>query len=1048
MKGFLISLLALVVTFGHAQVIMDTTAAVEIDTAKVSMEVDSLIQLNAVLTDQGDFKSAIEVIKKAKELAISSLGKTHYSVAKSIFGLGRTFIISNNYGEARKCFLEVLPMLENTIGNKNRQYAQTLHNIGMSYHGLGQFREAEIFYSKSKALRKEVLEEGDNDYTLSLDNLAKIYLELSEFVKAEEHLQEALSIREKFSGITHADYLENLRLLGILYSQTAQYDKALKFIKKAKEIYENKNEVNSQGYALLLMSLGTVYFSTSAFVEAEQSYLKSNEILDSLFGINNISYAQSVANLAMVNQALGRIEEAETYYLKAEQIFKYVLGVEHPFLANVYQGIGEFYRLTEQYHKALNVQDKALNIVENSLGRNHHLFGSILENKALVHFKLGEVDTADSLLQSGKKIKESQLGILHANVATSWNNLGYFYYLNKMFSKAEEHLLEAKKLRKEILGVNNLEYFTTLGNLLLLYLDIERFDSIPALAVDLTNISIQQFVNSTFFLTEQELRLFASKFFRVHETLLSSNILFPNRVLSNSSFDLSLLNKGFLLNARYRINKICGADSVCQSKLDDLRNLQAYLSKLYVKPISERANIGEWENRANQLEKDLIQSVSDYGETFDQIKWNDVRSNLNQQETAIEFVHFRFNNPEPTDSIFYAALVLRPGDEAPKFIPLFEEKEIASLLQKANGKRQRYIDDFYFYEEGLPGAQLYQLIWKPLEPYLKDIKTIYYSPSGLLHRINLAAIPLNGQETLGDRYQLSLLGSTRQLVIKDTNQRVDQQAVVIGGVRYQTDTTKMAISNKSGSTAALSLPDILQFQADTTISDTRGDATGYLPYSTQEAVAITTSLETAGYQVQLDTGYTATEEAFRQMGGGKTLSPRILHIATHGYFYPDPQEKNAQTDPLPDESPAFQNSTHPMIRAGLLLAGSEQAYTTGKGPQDREDGVLTAYEISQLDLSNTELVVLSACETGLGDIEGNEGVYGLQRAFKIAGAKYLIMSLWKVNDKATLEFMSSFYEQWLNKKRSIPEAFRKTQTFMKQQYPDSPYLWAGFVLVE
>jgi CHAT domain-containing protein len=137
-----------------------------------------------------------------------------------------------------------------------------------------------------------------------------------------------------------------------------------------------------------------------------------------------------------------------------------------------------------------------------------------------------------------------------------------------------------------------------------------------------------------------------------------------------------------------------------------------------------------------------------------------------------------------------------------------------------------------------------------------------------------------------------------------------------------------------------------------------------------------------------------------------------------------------------------------MIRSGLILAGGNYAWNTGKPyREDMEDGILTAYEISQMNLSSTELVVLSACETGLGDIQGNEGVYGLQRAFKIAGAKYLIMSLWQVPDYQTQELMTTFYSKWLEGRMAIPEAFRAAQKEMREKYRN-PYFWAGFVLVE
>ena len=136
-----------------------------------------------------------------------------------------------------------------------------------------------------------------------------------------------------------------------------------------------------------------------------------------------------------------------------------------------------------------------------------------------------------------------------------------------------------------------------------------------------------------------------------------------------------------------------------------------------------------------------------------------------------------------------------------------------------------------------------------------------------------------------------------------------------------------------------------------------------------------------------------------------------------------------------------------MIRSGLILAGANPSWQGVEPPAGKEDGILTAYEISQMNLSSTELVVLSACETGLGDVEGNEGVYGLQRAFKIAGAKYLMMSLWQVPDEETSEFMTTFYREWLGGK-TIRQAFRQTQQAMRENYPREPFLWAGFVLVE
>ncbi|MBC7776122.1 MAG: CHAT domain-containing protein [Phycisphaerae bacterium] len=416
----------------------------------------------------------------------------------------------------------------------------------------------------------------------------------------------------------------------------------------------------------------------------------------------------------------------------------------------------------------------------------------------------------------------------------------------------------------------------------------------------------------------------------------------------------------------------------------------------------------------------------------------------------MEFIHYRYYSSKTTDSTMCAALILRPlsaeglskegGDTGPQFVPLFEKNELKNLMRGASGG-SNFLKINALYNQKL----LYDLIWKPLEPMLTGIKTVYFAPSGLLHRLNLAAIPTPEGHVYGERRQLVVLGSTRQLVVpNNSNQTSTNDAYLVGGIRYDSNSTIIAYANQDASLRGLELPSTLAFQPDS-FSITRGGVLDYLPATAVEVRDIAQTLGSVGIQAKVDTGYYATEEAFRQLGV-KSPSPRIVHLATHGYFFPDPIVSSTRQLALSSE-PIFKMSEHPMIRSGLIMAGAKQAWLTGKHPEGHEDGILTAYEISQMNLSGTELVVLSACETGLGDIVGNEGVYGLQRAFKIAGAKYLVMSLWKVDDRSTRAFMTAFYRHWLTEKQSVPQAFRSTQREMRKAYP-SAYDWAGFVLIE
>ncbi len=303
----------------------------------------------------------------------------------------------------------------------------------------------------------------------------------------------------------------------------------------------------------------------------------------------------------------------------------------------------------------------------------------------------------------------------------------------------------------------------------------------------------------------------------------------------------------------------------------------------------------------------------------------EVQAKLKPGEAALEFVHYRFYNPTRlTDSTIYAAFLLRPGDTTPQFIPLFEKNELKELMRGASGG-SNFLKINTLYSQ----KSLYDLIWKPLESLLSGVSTVYCASSGLLHRINLAAIATPEGKSYGDRRQLVVLGSTRQLVVPNsTNQASTNDAYLAGGIRYDSDSTAIAYANRGASTRSIE-PSALAFQPDS-LSITRGGVLDYLPATAAEVDEIGMTLKSAGFQTKVDTGFYATEESFRQLGVGKP-SPRIIHLATHGYFFPDPIASKATIDT--GSEPVFKMSEHPMIRSGLIMAGAKQAWLTGKHPE-------------------------------------------------------------------------------------------------------------------
>jgi len=334
------------------------------------------------------------------------------------------------------------------------------------------------------------------------------------------------------------------------------------------------------------------------------------------------------------------------------------------------------------------------------------------------------------------------------------------------------------------------------------------------------------------------------------------------------------------------------------------------------------------------------------------------------------------------------------------------------------------------------GKELYNLIWQPLEQYLKGIKRISYSPAGKIYSIALQALTIDSTHLLMDKYHLQQYSSTRQVALRNTGKPSSKPGsiVLFGNASFTLDSIQLVKEKASGNE---------KISTSIYTPEKRGSSNNVwadLPGTGEEVNKIKQLFNQNNITASSFVQTAATEENLKALSNH---SPQVLHIATHGFFLPAPGNKKKGIGA--DNSNTYTLADDPLIRSGLMFAGCNYAWS-GKKPIDGvEDGIATAYEISQLNLNNTELVVLSACETALGDVKGSEGVFGLQRAFKMAGVKKMIVSLWQVPDKETAELMTAFYGYWLNGK-SIDDAFYQAQEEMRKKY--SPFYWAAFVLVE
>lgn len=482
------------------------------------------------------------------------------------------------------------------------------------------------------------------------------------------------------------------------------------------------------------------------------------------------------------------------------------------------------------------------------------------------------------------------------------------------------------------------------------------------------------------------------------------------------AYNLALVQKGLLLSTTKDIDAILkNAPDSTQEKNDQYKQLQNVSLPGVEDPISR------------SLRLDLMKYVIAQPNFLSQldVTWPKVYENLSDGEAAIEFINLWGMHPDDIKKTepSIGALVLIKTIPAPIFVYLTSIASIDSLYEYGDDG-ERFDDVLY---SGDTKVQLYKKIWEPLEPYLKNVQTVFFSPTGILQNINIECIGKNETELLFDRYELYRLSSTREIC----NNRIKKQlknAVLYGNISY-----------------SINAPVVNENPISKFRSSSRA---GFRPLSETaiEVDSIDTQLTFHKITDKTYTGVVATEKSFRELSG---KAPSILHLATHGFYYTN--DEIAQQDGN-NNFLTFQLGEPELYRSGLALSGAQDSWCVNDiqkylALDQSNDGILLSAEIAKMNLSGLELVVLSACETALGNIR-SEGVYGLQRAFKLAGAKSIIMSLWKVDDYATQKLMISFYRNYLNG-MSMREALHESQkTLRETQGYEKPYYWAAFILLD
>jgi CHAT domain-containing protein len=951
------------------------------------------------------------------------------------------------YQKALPLCIEAKKIREKALGIDHPDFAQSCNNLALSYQLMGDYQKALSLYLEAKQITEKVLGKEHYLYATSCNNLAELYRDLGDYLKALPLFIEAKQIREKVLGLDHPLYATSCNGLAGLYKSMGDYQKALPLYIEARQITEKASGRENPDYATSCNNLALLYKLSGDYQKALPLYVESKQITEKVFGKEHPDYVVSCNNLALLYQLMGNYQKALPLYIESKQIAENFLGKEHLDYAQSCNNLALLYQLMGNYQKALPLYLEAKQIHEKNLGKEHPDYAMSCNNLAELYHDLGDYQKAMPLYKEAKKIREKVLGKEHPDYAASCSSLAYLYQSIGDYSKALPLCIEARQTYKKALGKEHPDYALSCNNLAALYQSMGDYQKADTLIVE-ANLNLNNQIRQNFsFLSDKEKELFIKTISYNFDIYHSFALHYKNQKpdFTSLNYDNELAHKGMILQSSKAVQEaVIGSNKPELITIyDKITSTRSMLSRLYTLPINQRfVNTDSLENEANNLEKQMIKGVQELPgyENFSGFNvkktWTDIQKSLKENEEAIEFSSFNYrNNKSWTDSILYCALIVRQGYNHPVMIPLFEEKQLSGLINKY--KEVNKID--FNWVTGLYiDKQLYDLIWQPIDSLLHGINTIYYSPSGLLNKIAISAIPVNEKERLSDRYRFSVLGSTGELTGARNKITNFKSAAIFGGLKYDADSLdiKQAVERADDETSLI------------TMRGKNNERWEYMESSREETNTINNLLKVNNISVKSYTYGIATEESFKNLSN---YSPELIHISTHGFYNPLPEKdqrrKSEQLNNFTSRD-VYNLSENPLMRTGLIFAGANYVWTGNSPVPDRDDGILTAYEISNLNLFNTKLVVTSACETALGDVQGSEGVIGLQRGFKMAGVDNLIITLWEVSAEFTKEFMISFYTKLLTG-QSIHDAFYTTQAEMKVKSKNmNPYYWAAFVLLE
>jgi CHAT domain-containing protein/tetratricopeptide (TPR) repeat protein len=928
--------------------------------------------------------------------------------------------------QARQAYRQLEEYLARYPDPRDLNYLQGVENTAHFYANSGELKRAGEYYLKSIGIRKSVPEPDSVDLAWTMLSLASVYSEGSRPDLAAEVAVEAfLILRDKLAP-GDPDLVWLLSFLGLSHFESRQEQKAIYYYELAREQVELDDSLHYEEEVSIYNNLGILYHEQEMLREAVR-FLEKAHALDP-------EEPATLINLGLTYFDMGDHPGAREKFEEAKKIYEREYGRDHPDYANALihdisfrasygdfndqmledirevericlsshvdttsrlfidcmASYGSYYFGIKDYHRSVAYGKRVLKLVELAYGRNSKFYGENLLVLADSYVMLGDLENLIRIYNEAYEIAssldpaEGESLLYFIESGRCWD----YYYLEdyEESRKSMERVIEKDKAR-----------FLALQNIL----SVRERSNFSAELVNL--VEYNNFV-----------------------------MLGPEdpEVLSNA-LDNRLFVKGLLMDSerRQRDALASSGDSIIAGMHERYLAEKRMLANLQSQFGVEKLILDSMEQGIMQIEREISRRLGEKMALEERsLHWQDIRDSLGEDEAAVEVVMFYHRTAPPVVTLhpwYLAFIITRETRDHPLCLKLFDAVEA--------------IPDYLSYRgamESGPGgrldAGLYDRLWAKIDSALDGKKTIFFSPDGLFHQLNVEALADGAGHYVIDKYEIRVVNSLAEILEPARDYGHNMRAMLAGDPMF-----RMSLA---------SVPDPVPGEAARSVSgfQTRmfpGTRLSPLPGTRTEVDSIGSMLEASGWECATLTGPDASEEAVSSV-----RNPRVLHLATHGYFARD---ENHSGDTLSGSTDRSFNALgmESYSRSCLFFSGAQSTlyyaydYREGSG-----DGILTAWEIMEMELDSTELVVLSACETGLGDVLNSEGVSGLRRAFHLAGAERVLLSLWEVDDQATQLLMREFYANWLSGMeldRALAEAKR---TLMRSDEYSHPRYWAAFIL--